>query len=437
MSLTKNKQIMKYLSTLNKQAFLNQLAFYSLLGSGIFIVLLWSPHVLGPYLDLDAKNFIYLFPWLMVCLTYSYEVFTDRAHRPEIILIISIIILGIVNVSLSDSLSNSLNPMRTFLLTGIFALWVSMFLLTSPHRRAGFDWLCCGFLAIIVTTNIILWLVRGKYGSGVFQTFTNHPIPLGTLLILLSTGPIHLLTSRNLRLKLTGGLLLLASAFLIFLTHKRGTWIAVAAMLALGLIYLVRRRRYLVVSLVLAMALILPLQAKHLIDRLNPKVAHDESILNRLELYPFAWHIWRIHPVMGIGLRSFTHQNYLAGYRQHNQALHNFPRTVAELQTFDNMLLTGFVEMGTVMTLLYLGLIIFIVWRYMNKLWSEPKSSGLEWYRLLVLVGFAIHSLSYDSLLFPPVNWLFHVQLGLMAGYQAGRSGAAEFVASWRKLPTN
>jgi hypothetical protein len=70
-------------------------------------------------------------------------------------------------------------------------------------------------------------------------------------------------------------------------------------------------------------------------------------------------------------------------------------------------------------------------------LWAGPESSSLEWYRLLALLGFAIHSLSYDSLVFPPVNWVFHVQLGLMAGYQMAGRGASEFVARWRKAPAN
>jgi O-antigen ligase len=428
---------MKYLSTLDKQSFLNQLAFYSLLGSGTYIVLLWSPNVLGGDLGGWTKALIYVFPWLMLYLAYSQQIFTDSQHRLEIILIISIIMLGIVNVSLSDSVYNSFAPMRTFLLTGIFALWVSMFLLTGQHRRAVFDWLCCIFLAIIISTEVILWLVRGRYGNEVFQIFANHPIPLGTLLILLSPGPIRLLTSRNLRFKLAGGLVLLASVILIFLTHKRGTWIAVAAMLAVGMIYLARRHRYLVLSMVLAIALILPLQAKRLIDRLNPKVAHDVSILDRLEFYNFAFHIWEIHPLMGTGLRSFSQARYLRDYQVHNKDLRNFPQAVASIHTLDNMLLTGFVELGTIMTLLYFVLVIFIAGRFGRRLWSGPPSSSLEWYRLLVLLGFAIHSLSYDSLLFPPVNWLFHVQLGLMAGYQVGGREAAELVVRWRELPAN
>jgi hypothetical protein len=59
-------------------------------------------------------------------------------------------------------------------------------------------------------------------------------------------------------------------------------------------------------------------------------------------------------------------------------------------------------------------------------LWSWPESSPLDWYRVLVLLGLAIHSLSYDSLLNPPVNWLFHVQLGIMAAFKVPETAPPE-----------
>jgi O-antigen ligase len=273
---------------------------------------------------------------------------------------------------------------------------------------------------------LIVYVARGAYGPGVFQVVTLHAIPLGTLIILLSPGPVRLIVSKNSTIKLLGWLLVLLGLILIFLTHKRGTWLALAAMLAAGMIYLVRRQKYLVISIFLVIALILPLQAKHRFARLDPNIGHYLSILHRLELYHFALHVWETHPLMGIGLRPFTHEKYLPDYHLHNQDLHEFPQAVATLQTFDNMLLTAAVELGSLMTLLYLGLIMGIVVRYCRKLWASPEPSTLWWYRVLVLFGFAIHSLSYDSLLFPPVNWLFHVQVGIMAGYHAPRLGPAE-----------
>jgi O-antigen ligase len=413
---------MKYLAHIFQPVPLDQLAFYSLLGSGAYIILLWSPNILGDHRDLWTQILICILPWLMLWLAYSWQVITEREHRPEIILMVSIIILGVVNTSLSGSGLKSVATMRTFLLTGVFALWASMFLVNDPRRRQMFDWFCAGALGVILPVEILLWSVWGNSGPGAFEVFVLHPIPLGTLIILLSAGPVRLIVSKNSTARLLGWLLVLLGGILIFLTHKRGAWLALAAMLAVWMLYLIRRRKYLVLSMLLVIALILPLQAQRRFARLDPNISRHVAILHRLELYNFALHIWKTHPFMGIGLRSFTHEKYLPDYHLHNQDLHEFPQTVAGLQTLDNMLLTGLVEFGTVMTLFYLGLAIFILTKYCRRLRSWPESSPLDWYRVLVLLGFAIHSLTYDSLLFPPVNWLFHVQVGIMAGYQASET---------------
>jgi O-antigen ligase len=412
---------MKYLSPIDRSSLFNRLAYYSLLGSGVYLILLWSPNILGDLLSRYTKGLIFIFPWLMLWLAYSWQVVASREHRLEIVLIVSIIILGIANVALSDSPSKSLTPMRNFLLTGIFALWTSMFLLTDQRRRRQFDWLCTFALAVIVPVEIIVWWVRGNYGQSVFQIFTLHPIPLGTVVILLSPGPVRLIAAKNFSARLLGWLLILLGGALIFITHKRGTWLALAAMLLVGLIYLVRRRRYLMLTLILLIALILPLEARRQVARLDPNIPRYVSVLHRLELYPFALHIWRIHPFMGIGLRALNHENYLADYRQHNKKLGDFRQQIVTLQTLDNTLLTGLVEFGTIMTLFYLALITVILVTYCRSLRSFPESSPLDWYRVLALLGFAIHSLTYDSILVPPVNWLFHVQLGIVAGYHASK----------------
>jgi O-antigen ligase len=413
---------MKYLSYICQPLLINQLAFYSLLGSGAYIILLWSPNILGTHITFYTQVVIFIFPWLMLWLAYSSQVITRKEHRLEIILMVSIIILGVVNTSLSGFRSKSIHTMQTFLLTGVFALWASMFLVNDPHRRQMFDWFCAGALGVILPVEILLWLVRGNSGPGVFQVFVLHPIPLGTLIILLSSGPVRLMVSKNSTARLLGWLLVLLGGILILLTQKRGAWLALAAMLAIWMLYLVRRRRYLLISLCLAIALILPLEAQRRYARLDPNINRHVAILHRLELYNFALHIWKTHPFMGIGLRSFTHEKYLSDYHLHNQDLHEFPHAVAKLQTLDNMLLTGLVEFGSVMTLFYFGLVILILAKYCRRLRAWPESSPLDWYRVLVLLGFAVHSLTYDSLLFPPVNWLFHVQLGIIAGYQASET---------------
>jgi O-antigen ligase len=407
---------MKLLSDKLDNLLLNQLAFYTLLASGAFIILLWSPNVLGEYLTYWEKIIIYILPWLMMCLAYSWQVFTCKTFRPQIILIVAIIILGIVNTVLSDAVSKSIPQMRTFLLTGIFAFWAAMFLLTGERRRRVFDRLCLGCLAIILPVELIVWMIKG-ISHGALQIFALHPIPLGSLIILLSTGPIHLLAAKSYKTRMGGGLLLLLAGIVIFATHKRGTVLALAVMLAVGLILLLRRRKYLVLLLIMVFALLFSYQGRRYVARLDPNVPHLASVMHRLEFYNFALHIWETHPVMGIGLRPFTHAKYLQDYHQYNKNLTDFRQSVTNLQTFDNMVLTAFVELGTLMTLAYLGLVMVILARYVRALWSSPSAGLTDWYRILVIFGLGFHSLSYDSLLFPPVNWLFHVQLGLMAAY--------------------
>ena len=113
-------------------------------------------------------------------------------------------------------------------------------------------------------------MIQREIGPGVFQVFVLHPIPLGTLIILLSSGPTRLIVSKNSTARLLGWLLVLLGGSLIFLTHKRGTWLALAAMLAVWTLYLVRRRIYLLISILLVIGLLLPLQAQRQFARLDP-----------------------------------------------------------------------------------------------------------------------------------------------------------------------
>jgi O-antigen ligase len=409
---------------------LNQLALYSLLASGAFIILLWSPNVLGRHLTYWEKTIIYIFPWLMIWLLYSWQVFTLKALRLEIILIVSIIILGVINTALSDSVSKSIPQMRTFLLTGILALWAAMFLFTGERQHQLFDWFCAACLAIIIPVELIVWVLQEANGPEVFSVFTLNPIPLGTMIILLSSGLLALLLSPHLRVKVGGWLLTSLAGTLILFTTKRSTLLAMVAMLLGWMLLRGRRLRYLAGAVLLAVGLVVVTQGPRLVRRLDPNILPEFTLLHRLELYPFALHVWQNHPVMGIGLRPFTHQKYLADYHQHIMKLKQFPQFVTQLQTFDNMMLTGFVEFGTVMTLLYMGLVFLIIFRYYRTLRSFPGSTAIDWYRLLIILGFAVNSMTYDSLLFPPVNWLFHVQLGIMAGYCISAKASAQAPAS-------
>ncbi len=51
----------------------------------------------GEFFSRYTKSIIYIFPWLMLWLAYSWQVVANRKHSLEILLIVSITILGLVN----------------------------------------------------------------------------------------------------------------------------------------------------------------------------------------------------------------------------------------------------------------------------------------------------------------------------------------------------
>jgi len=410
---------MKSLPSFPDFAQLNRLSFLLLLGSGGFILLLWSPNVSGRYFSSVFKVIIFTLPWIMLWSAYHLEVILKKTYRFEIILMVSIIIFGVVNVIYSNNPPKSASTMERFLLTGIFAAWSSMFLITNKQRRIIFNWFCCCCFILIATLEIITFLSGEILHPNLIVLFTLHPIPTGTLMILLSPGPVQLILSESFRIRLLGYLALIPGVVLILLTQKRGTVLTIGVVAIIWAFYRAAWVRYLLGAALLAAVLLIPFKGPNLFKYLDPHNPSHASILQRLELYPYALHIWEQHPVIGIGLRSLTHEKYLATYNQVNPDLDTFIFTVIKLQTFDNMYLTSLVELGTLITLLYLILIIYIVGKYWKKLQTYQHYPKEEFYRGLVLLGFAIHSMTYDSLLFPPISWLFHVNLGILAAYAA------------------
>jgi len=325
-----------------------------------------------------------------------------------------IIILGIINVSMSDNIYQSFFTMRIFILSGIIPLWISMFIIADDRSRKLIYYFCCSWLLIIAIVEIVNYLFTNND-----LIFINHAIPLGTLVILLFVGPLSILLSNQKRLKIFSLFLVFIGLIIITLTDKRGTFLAIGGMSLAWIYYSYIRGSVYVITLLLIsiVGLFIGWQYYRALDK---KIPYHNSILHRLELYPFALHVYKKHPFFGTGLRAFSHDIYLKDYQVHNQSLDSFSVTVNKLQTFDNMALTGFVELGSIMTICYLGLIFYIIFRYCRNTQPFSLNHKKEFVLLLPLLGLAIHSMTYDSLIFPQINWLFHVQLGILAGFSKG-----------------
>ena len=146
-------------------------------------------------------------------------------------------------------------------------------------------------------------------------------------------------------------------------------------------------------------------------------IGSKRSILFRMENYAFAGHIFLKKPFFGIGLHAPISE-YLKDYQQtitkdkRYQSKHIKPN-----QTLENMILCGFVEMGGIFSITYIALIINLLRNMFRSIREKPEKRLHAVLLLTPLFGFFIHSMTFDSLIYPHLNWLFHSLLGIIANF--------------------
>ena len=141
-----------------------------------------------------------------------------------------------------------------------------------------------------------------------------------------------------------------------------------------------------------------------------------KSTVFRLENFTFAAHIFLKKPLFGIGLHAPL-TDYLSDYRQKITKNRDYPKFIQNKKTLENIILCGFVEMGGLFTITYIALIIYLLRNLFRLTKDRPDKRQQVFLFLIPLIGFLIHSMTFDSLIYPHINWLFHSFLGLMANF--------------------
>lgn len=136
----------------------------------------------------------------------------------------------------------------------------------------------------------------------------------------------------------------------------------------------------------------------------------------RLENFVLAAHIFSKKPLFGIGLHAPLTE-YLKDYRQKVTKDRTYARFIEEKKTLENIILCGFVEMGGLFSITYIALIIYLLRNLFVRTRDKPEKRLQAVLFLIPLIGFLIHSMTFDSLIYPHLNWIFHSFLGLMANF--------------------
>ncbi len=392
---------------------------YSLLGvlfvSGFSIIFMSSPRFLGTLIGNYERITLYFAPLILACLFTKFKPLISRSNRAPVLLVSTLLAVSYLNVVFSDNPERSRLAMFDFVCTGLLPFTAALFIFRKSKAVQLFDIFCSVCLVLVVSVEVAAYLQRGVSSWPVIGVIVRNPIPTGTLVILLSSGPLWLIASRNSLQVLLGSVLAASGAGLILLTRKRGAFLAACLMVA---VWAVRKRSkiaLLAIPPLIVLFVAIPLKHINLSNLMDPKDSANLSHLERMEWYSFAFHIFEKHPFLGVGLRSFTQHDYLSDYNQRNKELKNFAEVTKQLQTFDNMYLTLLVEFGGIFSLFYFCLIAWVCIRFYRAYQTCPEYERNRIYRVLPLLAFAFHSITYDSLMFEPINWLFHVQMGILA----------------------
>jgi hypothetical protein len=375
----------------------------------IFAIHTWSP--------LWKRLIISIF-----CLTPFFFVFFKefpsflkiKGKSLEILLVWVLVILGMLNVAFSGDSWATFKGMGLFLMSGVLAFFSSFYLMKSSSNRQKFIVFCALSFIIISLYSLIEYISLPPTATRL-NNFSFNPIPAGSLLLLLSIGPLMYLEQARANWKFWVPLFFLALGFIdLFLIGARGSALAASFMVFLFIAYKFKRPWISILTLILALGLVV-----HLIDfkvsYSNTGFFQARTLLIRMDLYSLALDIFVEKPIFGSGF-SATYPEEILNAFQPKYFDENYVRGVlADKNTIDNMFLCLLAETGILFTATYIAFVGLCLKKEVERFRVYPEEQLVSMFIFIVLTGFMLVSLTFDSLKYPPLNWMFHSILGIIA----------------------
>ena len=413
------------LGTINSRVgqWIKNFAIYAYFFSTLFMVF-FSVHAVQKWPSLWAQGAISLaciVPVIAVLFKVRPDLIGSKKWPVEIKFVLIIIVLGLLNICFSENQLASFKGMGLFLMSGILVFSISYFLFNSKQAQKGFFYLCSFCFVVLLVFGSFEFIQQINIPGKRILLFSSNPIPAGSLLILLSIGPLVLAAQAENRWeKFFWASCLLAGIVLIFLIAQRGPILALIAMIFVGA--MICRNGAWVLLLV---ALVLAGMGYQFRDSAlllyKEKLLKKETVLVRMEFYYIALDVLKEKPVFGLGfnpsLLRFIHADYEPKIYPKDGKI-SFFSMARGINVFDNMFLSLVGEMGGLFALAYIGFLAYVL-KNIGLVRSENANVRVHASLLLIVVaGFLLHSLTFDSLKYPHLNWIFHSLLGLMAHSQ-------------------
>ena len=365
-----------------------------------------------------------LLPFVLTVTLKAPEWFKAKKLPRDIFIVSIIIILGSLNAVFSDDWQASIKGMGLFIISGVSVFVAARYLINSRLREKIILWLYLSCL-IYFGYKGISHFSRGGYiwwfAGAVQQT-------AGSLIILLSAGPLILISyAKNWWQKSFLIICLLSSISILLINGKKGPLLALAIMLFFVGFFLIKKNfwKYFIVTLLFLGGIIYQIK-DNIPEEIKVNFFGTYSIPIRMEYYPLALHVIAKEPIFGKGLYAPL-TKYLSDYSGkfygQSEIISLMPRDVfiddveRNTSTFANMILCLFAEMGSLLALIYIGFVGHIISVLLQYIKEKPEARLHAIMLLTPLVGFLVHSMTFDSLKYPDLNWIFHSLLGMTASF--------------------
>lgn len=391
--------------------------------STLFMVF-FSVHAVQKWPSLWAQGAISLaciVPAIAVLFKVGPDLIGSKKWPVEIKFVLIIVVLGLLNICFSENQLASFKGMGLFLMSGILVFSISYFLFNSKQAQKGFLYLCSFCFVVLLVFGSFEFIQQINVPGKRILLFSSNPIPAGSLLILLSIGPLVLAAQAENRWeKFIWVSCLLTGILLIFLIAQRGPILALIVMIFVGAM-ICRNGAWVLMLVALVLAGIGYQFRDSALLLYKEQLLKNETVLVRMEFYYIALDVLKEKPVFGLGFNSPLSRFVPYGYKPRIYSQHgrsSFFGMTRGVQVFDNMLLSFMGEMGGLFALAYIGFLAYVL-KNIGLVRSENANVRAHTSLLLIVVaGFLLHSLTFDSLKYPHLNWIFHSLLGLMAHSQ-------------------
>lgn len=394
-------------------------AFKAFLFSTIFIVI-FSATAIHSWPPLAKHAFILLaciLPTGMVVFSRAPAWFGAKQFPKEVLWVLLIFILGLLSSLLSENPWAALKSTVLFMVSGPFIFITTRYLFESKRNQEIFLWSASlGLMALCFFGIYEFTYSEISYLTGKIRLFSENTLPAGALLVLLSACPMILLgRERSAVLKMLLALSLMSTVTVIILMFKKGPILGLISVL-LFLVIIKREYFKFLLGFIFISGILLFFSNSTFYKYKTMIGRAPHSVLVRAESYFFGFHVFKENPVWGLGFKA----NLIPYLDNYNLIFSNklskttYQKHITSHGTFENIAVAFLIEYGGLFFIVYFGGLLYFLHACFHKLRSPPQTDIGGLLIISAIVGFAAISLTFDTLRFPNLNWLFHSYMGLL-----------------------